>query len=1245
MASARGHKRSVGGFFSNVFRGLFSSDSPGRAEPGRERKGAKPRLLRFEGCEQRQLLSVTAVWHDDTGVLNLTGDTPSESVSVIGQSSYVDIYVSGRYQARITNASSSEVGTITFDGGGGSDSLTVQNIQPTAGTLAVTLTGVDKVSILKGSSAAVTADGGLSLGTSDLKGALTVSITSPGDLTQSGAVVVGGATTLTVDAASDITLTQSKNNFNSVAVTAGNNVSLVDVNSLILGASTVSGNLSVQASMSSSSRGTLSQSGVLDVDGNTTLAVGRAGTITLLSANLLGDGAADTVSITSAGNASLRNDSTNGTKLAASNVTGNFTLDTSNAGATGHITQSGGLVVGKVATFKAGTTYDITLDHAGNNFGTVAITSGRDVTLRDINAMVFNASAVSRDLTVTAGGQITQKGAIVVAGDTVLNAGSANNITLSNAANNFGATANDSLSIAGRNVTLRNADALDLAASTVTGTFSVTAGGAITDSGALNVTGKMTLAAGAANDITLDGNNSFSEVVVTSGKDVAIRDTAAGLALGKSKISGTLNVTASGTGALTQTGALTVTGATTLDVGAGDDIALTTASNNFSSVAVTTGNNVSLADTNALKLGASQISGNLRVTAKGNVEKTAANTALSVSGTTSVSVGRANTITLAGTNTTFAQSVSVTGGTVTLSNTAATEFDAVNVTNNLTVDSTGAVSQAVGGGAMVVGRTAAFTSPGNITLDNANNNFYVAALNGAAVTLADKDSVALGASAVTGALNVTAGKAISQTGALAVTGAAAFVAGPSAKDTVVLNNSANNFQAAVSVTAGGNVTLADQNAIILGASAVDGALSVTTGDANITQTGALDVGGKTTLAAGTGNVVLDLANDFARAVSVTSANDATLRAAGALLLGRCTVDNNLTVDAAGDISQSDSIVAGGTADLDATGFDITLTLDGNDFEILKLAGADVAVADGNALVLGASAIGGSLVLTTSGDITENGAEVVRVDGTMTLAAGTGNIDLGANSHHFNKVTIESAYDVLLNDDDSTGEAGLVLGTSSVRGALTISADGTVSQDGPLSATGTVTVTAGGEILLNEAQNAFHTVVATGTNVTLCNDDDIDLGGVTASGDLVVDVVGQITDSAATSVGGASSFTARTAGGLYNDIVLNELGSDYGSLSLEGHDVLVENDADLTLGSASASGDLTIHLSGGKALTNTPGSNMSIAGKTVLKSAGAGGSIDLYTVGCVFGSWDPNADPWDNPSLDLYLEAETVTVNP
>ena len=90
---------------------------------------------------------------------------------------------------------------------------------------------------------------------------------------------------------------------------------------------------------------------------------------------------------------------------------------------------------------------------------------------------------------------------------------------MNNAANDFSTVGITS----GNNVALTDANALDLAASTVSGTLDVTTNGALTQSGPLTVTGMTTLAAGAANDITLNNAaNNFSTVGITSGNNVAL---------------------------------------------------------------------------------------------------------------------------------------------------------------------------------------------------------------------------------------------------------------------------------------------------------------------------------------------------------------------------------------------------------------------------------------------------------------------------------------------------------------------------------------------------------------------------------------------------------------------------------------------------------------------------------------------------------------------------------------------------
>jgi hypothetical protein len=125
----------------------------------------------------------------------------------------------------------------------------------------------------------------------------------------------------------------------------------------------------------------------------------------------------------------------------------------------------------------------------------------------DTTALDLQALTLLGNLNVTAAG-ITQSGALVIPGTTSLTASSGNNITLSNASNNFTGAVTV---VSGNNVALTDANAIDLGASTVSGTLNVTTSGAITQSGALAVTGVTTFSAGAGNDITLTtATNNFS---------------------------------------------------------------------------------------------------------------------------------------------------------------------------------------------------------------------------------------------------------------------------------------------------------------------------------------------------------------------------------------------------------------------------------------------------------------------------------------------------------------------------------------------------------------------------------------------------------------------------------------------------------------------------------------------------------------------------------------------------------------
>jgi hypothetical protein len=154
---------------------------------------------------------------------------------------------------------------------------------------------------------------------------------------------------------------------------------------------------------------------------------------------------------------------------------------------------------GNALTMSTGTG-NITATNATNNFASVAVSSANNVSLRDANAIVLDTSNISGTLGVQTAGAITQTGAVTVGGTTTLNAGSTNDITLNNVANNFNAVAITS----GRDVTLVDANALTMDASSVRTLSARTLSNNLTLGGTITATGT-----GAGTSITLAAAQNF----------------------------------------------------------------------------------------------------------------------------------------------------------------------------------------------------------------------------------------------------------------------------------------------------------------------------------------------------------------------------------------------------------------------------------------------------------------------------------------------------------------------------------------------------------------------------------------------------------------------------------------------------------------------------------------------------------------------------------------------------------------
>ena len=664
------------------------------------------------------------------------------------------------------------------------------------------------------------------------------------------------------------------------------------------------------------------------------------------------------------------------------------------------------------ATFTVkGGTFDVNLDGAANDFNDEATTiaaSGTGAAVQNVDVVDTNATFVPLTLPGTLASLVLSdaNAPIALAAQTLTGVGAGNNL-------------------AGGTTTL-----------------DVTAGGAITQSGALVVTGTTALNADAGTTpaaITLsNASNTFSGNVAFTGTAVTLQS--AGALSSSGSASGNLSETAGGTisegtagiqlggTAGTNTATFTVTGGTF-------DVNLGNAANDFNDEATTiaaTGTgaavvNVSLADTNAtfvpLTLPASLTSlvlsdpnaaiglaaqtltgvgaGNNLAGGTATLAVTAGG-AITVAGTTTLNAdaGTANgAITLTNVGNAFNGSITATGGVVSLANTLSTTLAGADTASNLTLDSGGAVTfgtastdstilsgalvvQGLSGGAaggtvsqvgkLSVGTTSNIDTGANaITLGNSANTFGGnVSFNGAAVTLAadanglSSSGIASGNLSETTAGDIAEGSAGIQLTGTAGTNTATFTVSGTTHN-VNLSSVANNFNdEATTITASGagaavgNIAVTDLNTtfvpltlpkplaslvlndssapIVLAAATLTGVgagtnlaggtttLDVTAGGA-ITQSGAVSVTGTTALNAnaGTGAITLNnAANAFSGNVGFAG-GAVTLASSGSLSTSGI-ASGNLSETAGGTIGEGAAgIQLGGTAGTNTATFTVT----------------------------------------------------------------------------------------------------------------------------------------------------------------------------------------------------------------------------------------------------------------------------------------------------------------------------------
>ena len=592
---------------------------------------------------------------------------------------------------------------------------------------------------------------------------------------------------------------------------------------------------------------------------------------------------------------------------------------------------------------------------ATNAAGNVEIKSTANIVLNDVDG-----GATSGTVYLEAGDSITDAN-----GNTVnISADNLNLVAVNDATLNTNVA---TLDFSGRAITISETDALDITASSATGALSITAGGPITQSGAIDADSTASFAAG-ANAITLaNASNDFSGAVSLSNSgsnDVSLTDTNA-LDLGTVGVGQNLAITASG--AITDSGVVTVAGTTTFDNSGGSNAAieLDSASTYTGNVTFTTdsGSDITITDNSAFAIQDGLNVNNLSITSTGSVTDLGdinIDGALTVSATDQaidLSGGGSNDITGA---------VTLTGGAITLADSTATSIAAITATGALSVTSGGTITQS---GAIDADSTASFSSGGNaITLNSEANDFTgaVSLTNTGAnnVTIDDANDLILGTvSIAAGDLNVDNAGNISQTGVVSVGGNTVLDNSGGDNADITLANANNAFTGTVtfSTDTGSDISIADTTAFDLGALAVNSLIVSAGGD--ISDSGVLDIGttASFTTTAANGNIGLDQASDIDGALSITTHGTGTSSVTNltdAIELGAIT-SSQLTIGAAGDITNSGVLDIGGNAEFTTTGSSGSVSLDQ------------------------ASDIDGVLTVTTDGT------------GTTSVTNLTGSIDLGA----------------------------------------------------------------------------------------------------------------------------------------------------------------------------------------------------------------------------------------------------------
>ena len=772
---------------------------------------------------------------------------------------------------------------------------------------------------------------------------------------------------------------------------------------------------------------------------------------------------------------------------------------------------------------------------------------------------------------------------------------------------------------------------LTLVTSTISGALEVDHNGAISQSGALIVSGITDIDV-TGFDITLkNASNSFGNLLL-DGVNITVSESGP-TNFGTTTATGILKATS--TGAITQTGTVAVTGQATLISNGGNiGTAATPFAGAFTDGLVLTGSVVNVSDTAGnTNLGKVNAASTLKVLSAGAISNSGSQT---VSGLATYTAGGGTpNIDLSSSSNNFG-SLTLNGANVIVKEKSATDFTSVTATGTFEVISSGAITDS---GTIVVALDTTLTTKSNVILfDQAASTFGEGLiLTGTTVSVTDSDGATdLDTIIAKGNLNITTTGTggtndISQSGSATVTGRATFTA--TGKD-ISVNNSSNRFGSIALF--GASVVVVEADATNLFTSTITNDLTVTSEGA-VTDSGPLSVTDDTTITAGGATslaITLDADSTFQDVINLDGSN-ATLvnlnTGINGTTLGDVTLTGSLNLLSSGDVDQNstDVISVAGQATIEAaagmsislgggTVLDTTTAVFGSLALITSGAGGSVTIREDDGTDLFNSTIGGDLEVDAQGAVTDSG--VLEITGNTNIdaddATTSSNITLNSSGSTFEgNVLFDGNNITLVNDTDTD------IGATTADGTLLVISNGDINDFGGINTTSLATFNAqGDDITLNDAGlNLDGGVSLFGENVTLTQiiTQPLNLATSTIGDDLFLTVDGLITDSGNVVVDDVATITTEVPAS--QSIELNSARNAFGQLKLTAFNATINEIDETNLGASTLSGFLTV-----TAVTGvTDSGTVSVTGNANLLASD--GDILLNEAASAFGSLTLTAD--------------------